>query len=121
MELFAFGTITNEGTKNVGFTMALTTLRPRLSKAVQGTHQRKRQWGHGRGGRPWRRKRDEIFKRDKYTCQVCYRVGGELELDHIINVARGGPTDDNNLQTLCTDCHRVKTMAESKAGGPDFF
>lgn len=98
--------------------MALKTLRPRLAtistKAVNDTHQPKSRWGHGRGGRPWRRKRDEIFKRDKYTCQVCGRVGGELELDHIVNVARGGTDDDNNLQTICTACHKPKTHAESQ-------
>ena len=81
--------------------MALKTLRPRLAtistKAVNDTHQPKSRWGHGRGGRPWRRKRDEIFKRDKYTCQVCDRVGGELELDHILNVARGGIVDSQAL------------------------
>ncbi|MDP4545915.1 HNH endonuclease [Psychrobacter faecalis] len=98
--------------------MALKTLRPRLAtistKAVNDTHQPKSRWGHGRGGRPWRRKRDEIFKRDKYTCQVCGRVGGELELDHILNVARGGTDDASNLQTICTACHKPKTHAESQ-------
>lgn len=96
--------------------MALKTLRPRLStKAVSGTHQPKSKWGSGRGGRPWRRKRDEIFKRDRYTCQVCQRVGGELELDHIVNVARGGTDADHNLQTICTDCHKTKTHLESQS------
>lgn len=98
--------------------MALKTLRPRLSnistKAVSVTHQPKSRWGHGRGGRPWRRKRDEIFKRDKHTCQVCERIGGELELDHILNVARGGTDDDHNLQTICKTCHIPKTHAESQ-------
>ena len=98
--------------------MALKTLRPRLAtistKAVNDTHQPKSRWGHGRGGRPWRRKRDEIFKRDKYTCQVCGRVGGELELDHILNVARGGTDDASNLQTICTACYKPKTHAESQ-------
>lgn len=98
--------------------MALKTLRPRLTtigtKAVNDTHQPKSRWGHGRGGRPWRRKREEIFKRDKYTCQVCGRVGGELELDHILNVARGGTDDASNLQTICTACHKPKTHAESQ-------
>lgn len=99
--------------------MALKTLRPRLqpikTKAVDGTHQPKAQWGHGRGGRPWRRKREEIFLRDKYTCQVCGRVGGELELDHIVNVAKGGTDDNSNLQTICkSPCHAEKTLRESK-------
>lgn len=98
--------------------MALKTLRPRLqpisTKAVNDTHQPKSRWGHGRGGRPWRRKRDEIFKRDLYTCQVCKRIGGDLELDHIVNVAKGGSEDDSNLQTICKTCHAPKTHAESQ-------
>lgn len=96
--------------------MALKTLRPRLStKAMANTHQPKSRWGQSRGGRPWRRKRDEIFKRDKFTCQICFRVGGDLELDHILNVARGGTDADSNLQTVCKPCHQKKTHAESQA------
>lgn len=99
--------------------MALKTLRPRLStigtKAAIDTHQPKSRWGHGRGGRPWRRLRDRIFKRDLYTCQNCGRVGGDLELDHIVNVAKGGTDDDSNLQTLCkSPCHAEKTHRESQ-------
>ena len=99
--------------------MALKTLRPRLqsisTKAVDSTHQPKTQWGHGRGGRPWRRLRDKIFLRDKYTCQVCGRIGGDLELDHIVNVAKGGTESDSNLQTLCkSPCHAEKTHRESQ-------
>ena len=98
--------------------MALKTLRPRLqpisTKAVDISHQPKAQWGHGRGGRPWRRLRDKIFLRDKHTCQVCGRVGGDLELDHIINAAKGGTDDDSNLQTICKPCHIPKTHAESQ-------
>ncbi|WP_201555800.1 HNH endonuclease [Psychrobacter sp. 72-O-c] len=98
--------------------MALKTLRPRLgiirTKAARTTHQPKSRWGHGRGGRPWRRKREQIFTRDKFTCQVCGRVGGDLELDHIVNVAKGGTDDDDNLQTICTTCHKPKTHAESQ-------
>lgn len=100
--------------------MALKALKPRLgeiSKMGLDTHQPKSKWGHGRGGRPWRRLKDKILLRDKHTCQSCHRVGGELELDHIVNVAVGGTDDESNLQILCTDCHRVKTLDESKAGG----
>lgn len=100
--------------------MALKALKPRLgemNKMGLDTHQPKSKWGHGRGGRPWRRLKDKILLRDKHTCQSCHRVGGELELDHIVNVAVGGTDDESNLQILCTECHRVKTLDESKAGG----
>ena len=102
--------------------MALKALKPRLgtmgAKAIgNDTHQPKSRWGHGRGGRPWRRLKDRILKRDMHTCQHCKRVGGELELDHIVNVAVGGTDEDTNLQILCVDCHLIKTKSESKVGG----
>lgn len=76
-------------------------------------------WGKGRGGRPWRRLREQVLLRDGYTCRQCGRVGlpENLQADHIINTARGGSNDLSNLQTLCTDCHAAKTAAESKGGG----
>lgn len=101
--------------------MALKALKPRLApvstKAFGDNHQPKSKWGHGRGGRPWRRLKDKILIRDKHTCQHCYRVGGELELDHIVNVAIGGDDIESNLQILCKECHLVKTIGESKVGG----
>lgn len=76
-------------------------------------------WGKGRGGRPWRRLREQVLQRDYYTCQHCGRVclPENLCADHIINQARGGTDELNNLQTLCNECHAIKTANESKAGG----
>ncbi|WP_046698977.1 HNH endonuclease [Moraxella bovoculi] len=92
--------------------MKLRTLQPRL-KPTQ-THTPKANWGRGRGGRPWRRLRDSILLRDQYTCRCCGRVGGDLELDHIVNIANGGTDDPSNLQTLCKSCHAKKTHRESQ-------
>lgn len=72
-------------------------------------------WGSGRGGRPWRRKREAILIRDKYTCRVCGLTTKDLEVDHIINVAQGGTDDDGNLQAICIPCHKTKTARESAA------
>ncbi|MDY7565798.1 HNH endonuclease [Pseudomonas sp. RTC3] len=74
-------------------------------------------WGSGRGGRPWRRKRESILLRDKYTCQKCGVVTLDLEVDHIVNIAQGGNDDDANLQALCVPCHHAKTAAEAAQGG----
>lgn len=73
-------------------------------------------WGAGRGGRPWRRKRAAILLRDEYTCQACGLVTLQLEVDHIVNRARGGLDDEANLQSLCVPCHKLKTVAEAAAG-----
>ena len=99
----------------------LTTLRPRLqavtTKAIgEDTHQPKARWGSGRGGRPWRRKRLQVFERDRYICQTCYRVCMSPECDHIVPVSQGGSDDMSNLATICIECHRDKTSKEAEAG-----
>lgn len=36
------------------------------------------------------------------------------EVDHIVPVARGGALySDENLQDLCSECHRAKTQGEA--------
>lgn len=34
------------------------------------------------------------------------------EIDHIIPLSQGGKDDETNRQSLCFDCHRIKTMDE---------
>lgn len=67
--------------------------------------------GRYRGVTP--RQAARIRRRDNHTCQSCGARGHEV--DHIINAKAGGGDADDNLQTLCTDCHRVKTQAEAQA------
>ena len=50
-----------------------------------------------------------IFKRDGYCCQRCHRHTNDLEIDHIIPIAKGGKTEYNNLQTLCKRCNKEKS------------
>ena len=66
--------------------------------------------------------KDNILKRDNYTCQICgiskafldefcYGLGDYLllEIDHIESVANGGTgKDEDNLQVLCWRCNRKK-------------
>lgn len=74
-------------------------------------------WGGGRGGRPWRRLREQILIRDNYLCQCCLANDGRVtmatEVDHIVNVASGGTDDWGNLSSICAPCHKVKTARES--------
>ncbi len=70
-----------------------------------------------RGGRPWRRLRDKILKRDKYLCRCddCVRLGRlreAHEVDHIIALANGGTDDPSNLRAINHECHRVKTRLD---------
>ena len=57
--------------------------------------------------------REKIKVRDHYTCQICSLSTADeanllLEIDHIIPLAKGGVTSEENLQTLCWRCNRSK-------------
>ncbi len=80
----------------------------------------------GRGGRPWQRKRERIFERDRYLCQIHLQQGIQVVVtlhgnlagicDHIVPLAEGGTDHESNLQTICKACDKVKTQAESLRG-----
>ena len=58
--------------------------------------------------------RKKIKERDNYTCCHCGNsIWKEpnllLEVDHIVPVADGGYTVEDNLQTLCWVCNRHKS------------
>lgn len=73
-------------------------------------------YGSGRGGRPWRRKVEQVKQRDRFICQKCRRVTENGEADHVIPLAQGGTDDLGNLQWLCKEpCHKEKTLAEMGA------
>lgn len=92
----------------------LQRLQTRLEAVAPKQPKPPKNWGSGRGGRPWRRLKEKIHLRDNWTCQHCRRVTTQLELDHIVNVAQGGTDDESNLQSLCLPCHKDKTIKESR-------
>lgn len=49
-----------------------------------------------------------VYRRDHYRCVKCGRKTADLEIDHIIPIAKGGKTEFNNLQTLCHSCNVKK-------------
>lgn len=55
--------------------------------------------------------RFEVFQRDRHTCQYCGRRAPEVELevDHLIPVARGGTDAFENLITSCRECNSGKS------------
>lgn len=64
---------------------------------------------HGRPGQTeWAALRNEIFKRDDYTCRYCGERGKRLECDHVFPVSRGGTHAVENLVTACFVCNRSK-------------
>lgn len=77
--------------------------------------------------RPWlpsptpkfRQNRNLVISRAKGFCQnqkpgfeKCGKIG--VEVDHIIPRAEGGSDNLANLQLLCVDCHKEKTLEDQK-------
>ena len=54
--------------------------------------------------------RFSIYARDGYRCCKCGASGryAQLEVDHIVPIAKGGKSTYNNLQTLCHKCNVEK-------------
>ena len=55
----------------------------------------------------WQKLKNIVFERDKWTCRIC---GKKIKLtaDHIIKRSQGGDDLEENIWTLCVDCHRRK-------------
>ncbi|CAN0594152.1 unnamed protein product, partial [Ectocarpus sp. 12 AP-2014] len=55
----------------------------------------------------------KILDQDQHQCRKCGREvsieGMDFDIDHIQPVKYSGPTHLDNLQVLCTGCHRQKT------------
>ena len=79
-------------------------------------------WDHGgrtrdqRGyGRQHRKLRAELLEREPLCrhCRAKGRVAVATVADHILSIAKGGAIHDiNNLQPLCDECHRIKSLTE---------
>ena len=52
--------------------------------------------------------REEVYKRDDYTCKICGEKGGKLNADHIKPFAYFPELrlEVSNGRTLCVECHR---------------
>jgi hypothetical protein len=51
--------------------------------------------------------RKEVFERGTYRCLAC-GSWKDLQIDHIHAQSKGGPTEFDNLQTLCGPCNTLK-------------
>lgn len=78
-----------------------------LTKTPSLINERVRHWGYQKGfnyGHSSRRK--AVLHRDNYTCQCCGKKNCRLEVHHIEFRSNGGTDDEENLITLCEDCHK---------------
>ena len=61
--------------------------------------------------------RKSVFERDNYTCQLCFKIGGYLQSDHIRAKAKYPELafDTSNGRALCIPCHQKTPNYGSKA------
>jgi len=52
--------------------------------------------------------KNNIFKRDNYTCQYCGARNVPLTIDHVVPRVKGGGDTWNNLVTACHQCNNRK-------------
>lgn len=66
--------------------------------------------------------RQRILLRDRYRCQTCIREGRPAppqpsnEVDHVKPRDQGGSDRDDNLETICHECHVRKTNGTRSRG-----
>ena len=60
-----------------------------------------------RNSKAWKNRVKEVFERDGYQCQDCFRFlpFEYLSPCHIKSVGAGGGDEANNLKTKCKFCH----------------
>lgn len=63
--------------------------------------------------------RENILKRDEYTCQYCGKKlsGKELTLDHVYPKSRLGPDTWENIVACCKECNQYKANRTPKEAG----
>lgn len=63
--------------------------------------------------------RYDILKRDDFRCQICghsQEDGVKLHVDHILPIAKGGETKEENLRALCSNCNIGKSAKYDPKG-----
>ena len=78
-----------------------------LMKSPSLMNEKVKHWGYQKGfNYGYSSRRSVILHRDNYTCQCCGKKNCRLEVHHIKFKSNGGTDDEENLITLCEDCHK---------------
>jgi 5-methylcytosine-specific restriction protein A len=77
--------------------------------------------GDGGGGATKRSvsesKKKYVASKQAWKCRECQEIlPATFEVDHIKRLQYGGSNEIDNLQALCPNCHREKTMKETMGG-----
>lgn len=51
---------------------------------------------------------DDIFQRDKFTCQYC-GAKRDLSIDHKVPISMGGKSTKKNMCIACCSCNSIKS------------
>ncbi|NLF43411.1 MAG: HNH endonuclease [Bacteroidales bacterium] len=110
---FTFRYISAGGNSGTQFTTTMDI--PMLERFVAFIDEnvKRRKTAAGQRALMTQRLRNHIKERDRFACRQCGNsIAKEpnllLEIDHIIPIAKGGLTEESNLQTLCWKCNRSK-------------
>ena len=77
-----------------------------LMKSPSLISEKIKHWGYQHGfNYSYSSRRIAILHRDNYTCQCCGKKNCRLEVHHIKFRRDGGTDDEENLITLCKECH----------------
>ena len=77
-----------------------------LMKSPSLINKKIKHWGYQKGfDYGYSSRRVAILHRDNYTCQCCGKKNCRLEVHHIKFRSNGGTDDEENLITLCKECH----------------
>lgn len=115
---------TDEHRKKIGLVHKGITKHPELSKRNrENIGEKSPAWKGGispinariRSSENFLKWRKAVFKRDNYTCVKCGKKGN-INADHIkpFSIFPELRFDINNGQTLCIECHKVKTRKDIK-------
>lgn len=66
-----------------------------------------RHWGYQKGvNYGFENRKAYVLWRDNYKCQCCHKSGIPLQVHHIVYRSNGGSDHEDNLITLCEQCHK---------------
>lgn len=116
----------NKGKKNALGVRRSREFRKKLSDYWKAHREQHNFYKHGNGNNErdkdmstlsYRLWREDVFKRDNWTCQMCGQQGGKLQADHIKPYALYPELRHtvSNGRTLCVRCHRGVTFPKRKA------
>ena len=64
----------------------------------------------------WKIKRVAILKRDKFTCKICGYTGLRVNVHHLKYTGMAWEAPNEDLITLCMECHSKLHTDKWKAG-----